>query len=87
LANVHPAEATLGLALDAALPAAAAAVAAEDFAGAMAALARRCGPVDAFFVDVMVNDRDPEIRARRLALLARFRDAVHEVADFSKIEG
>ena len=87
LANVHPAEATLGLALDAALPAAAAAVAAEDFAGAMAALARLCGPVDAFFVDVMVNDRDPEIRARRLALLARFRDAVHEVADFSKIEG
>jgi glycyl-tRNA synthetase beta chain len=87
LADVHPAEAALGSALDAALPAAAAAVAAEDFAGAMAALAGLRGPVDAFFADVMVNDRDPEIRARRLALLARFRDAVHEVADFSKIEG
>jgi glycyl-tRNA synthetase beta chain len=35
----------------------------------------------------MVNDPDPAIRARRLALLARFRDAVHGVADFSKIEG
>jgi glycyl-tRNA synthetase beta chain len=86
-ADVHPAEVALASALDAALPAAAAAVAAEDFAGAMAALAGLRGPVDAFFADVMVNDRDPEIRARRLALLARFRDAVHEVADFSKIEG
>jgi glycyl-tRNA synthetase beta chain len=83
----HPAEGALASALDAALPAAAAAVAAEDFAGAMAALAGLRGPVDAFFADVMVNDRDPEIRARRLALLARFRDAVHEVADFSRIEG
>lgn len=87
LADVHPAEVALVSALDAALPAAAAAVAAEDFAGAMAALAGLRGPVDAFFADVMVNDRDPEIRARRLGLLARFRDAVHEVADFSKIEG
>jgi glycyl-tRNA synthetase beta chain len=86
-ADVNPAEVALGSALDAALPAAAAAVAAEDFARAMAALAGLRGPVDAFFADVMVNDRDPETRARRLALLARFRDAVHEVADFSRIEG
>jgi glycyl-tRNA synthetase beta chain len=35
----------------------------------------------------MVNDPDPGIRARRLALLARFRDAVHGVSDFSKIDG
>ncbi len=86
-ADVNPAEVALGSALDAALPAAAAAVAAEDFARAMAALAGLRGPVDAFFAYVMVNDRDPETRARRLALLARFRDAVHEVADFSRIEG
>jgi glycyl-tRNA synthetase beta chain len=83
----HPAEVALAAALDAALPAAAAAVGAEDFAGAMAALAGLRAPVDAFFADVMVNDPDAAVRSRRLGLLARFRDAVHEVADFSKIEG
>ncbi|MFZ4690821.1 MAG: glycine--tRNA ligase subunit beta, partial [Polymorphobacter sp.] len=82
--SVYPAEAALAAALDAALPAAAAAVAAEDFAGAMTALAGLRAPVDAFFADVMVNDPDPAVRAGRLALLARFRDAVHSVADFSK---
>lgn len=81
------AEAALAAALGAALPAAQAAVAEERFTDAMAALARLRGPVDAFFTDVMVNDPDPAIRARRLALLARFRDAVHGVADFAKIEG
>ena len=78
-------EAALAAALDAALPAAAAAVAAEDFTAAMTALASLRAPVDAFFDTVMVNDPDPHVRARRLALLARFRDAVHTVADFGKI--
>ena len=59
----------------------------ERFTDAMAALASLRGPVVAFFTDVMVNDPDPGIRARRLALLARFRDAVHGVAEFAKIEG
>ena len=81
------AEATLAAALDVALPTATTAVAAERFTDAMAALATLRAPVDAFFEGVMVNDPDPGIRARRLALLARFRDAVHGVADFSKIEG
>jgi len=81
------AEAALADALDAALPTATQAVADEHFTDAMAALASLRAPVDAFFTDVMVNDPDPAIRARRLALLARFRDAVHGVADFSKIEG
>ena len=81
------AEALLAAALDAALPTAKLAVADERFTDAMAALASLRAPVDAFFTDVMVNDPDPAIRARRLALLARFRDAVHGVADFSKIEG
>jgi glycyl-tRNA synthetase beta chain len=84
---VHPAEAALATALDAALPAAAAAVAAEEFGAAMSALAGLRAPVDRFFVDVMVNDPDPAVRADRLALLGRFRDAVHAVADFSKVEG
>ncbi|WP_310495932.1 glycine--tRNA ligase subunit beta [Sandarakinorhabdus sp.] len=81
------AETALAAALDAALPAAATAVAQERFTDAMTALASLRAPVDAFFTDVMVNDPDPGIRARRLALLARFRDAVHGVADFSRIEG
>ena len=74
-------------ALDNAQPHAAEAVEQEDFTGAMAALSTLRGPIDAFFDKVTVNDPDPAVRARRLSLLARFRDAVHAVADFSKIEG
>ncbi len=74
-------------ALNLAEPTAAAAIAAEDFTAAMAALASLRAPIDAFFEGVMVNDPDPEKRAFRLGLLTRFRDAVHQVADFSRIEG
>jgi glycyl-tRNA synthetase beta chain len=81
------AEAALISALDSAEPEARAAVGAEDFEGAMAALATLRAPVDAFFDKVTVNDPDPAKRDARLALLARVRDAVHLVADFSRIEG
>jgi glycyl-tRNA synthetase beta chain len=80
-------ELALLTALDAAEPKAAAALSVEDFEGAMAALASLRAPIDAFFEGVMVNDPDPAKRAFRLGLLARFRDAVTQVADFSKIEG
>jgi glycyl-tRNA synthetase beta chain len=80
-------ELALRTALDAAEPKAAAALSVEDFEGAMAALATLRAPIDAFFEAVMVNDPDQDKRAFRLGLLARFRDAVHQVADFSKIEG
>ena len=53
------------------------AVADEDFTAAMSALATLRGPIDAFFDKVTVNDPDSTIRARRLNLLARFRDTVH----------
>jgi glycyl-tRNA synthetase beta chain len=56
----------------------------------MTALASLRGPIDAFFdkeSGVMVNDDDPAKRAARLDLLAQFRAAVHNVADFSRIEG
>jgi len=85
--TAEPAEADLIAALDAAGPAAADAVANEDFEAAMAALATLRAPIDAFFDAVTVNDTDRAKRAARLALLARVRDAVHTVADFSKIEG
>lgn len=80
-------EAALSAALEAAEPTAALGAEIEDFEGAMAALATLRAPIDAFFESVTVNDADPAKRSARLALLARVRDAVHSVADFSKIAG
>lgn len=59
----------------------------EDFSAAMLALAELRGPVDSFFEDVMVNVDDGKVRANRLALMRRIRDATQTVADFSKIAG
>jgi len=85
--DLEPEEAALIQALDAAEPQASKAVETEDFTGAMRALAQLRRPIDAFFDKVTVNDPDAAKRERRLNLLARFRDAVNRVADFSKIEG
>lgn len=74
-------------ALDAAQPEVTAALAAERFETAMTALAALRAPIDQFFEHVTVNDDNSDKRIARLALLSRFRDAVHQVADFSKIEG
>jgi glycyl-tRNA synthetase beta chain len=63
------------------------AIEAEDFEAAMKAISKLRAPVDAFFEHVTVNDPDPSFRANRLRLLNRIREAVSEVADFSKIEG
>ena len=83
----EPAEKALIDALATAEPQASQAIEKEDFAAAMAALASLRAPIDAFFEEVTVNDSDPDKRAARLDLLAQFRAAVHNVADFSKIEG
>ena len=83
----EPAEKELICALDAAEPKAESALADERFEDAMTALATLRGPIDAFFANVTVNDPDQDKRAARLDLLARFRDAVHRVADFGRIEG
>lgn len=63
------------------------AIAREDFAAAMSALAKLRAPVDSFFDKVTVNADDAATRANRLKLLAQIRAALHEVADFSKVEG
>jgi glycyl-tRNA synthetase beta chain len=63
------------------------ALADEDFEATMRALAKLRAPVDAFLDNVTVNDPDPNMRVNRLRLLNRIREAVAEVADFSKIEG
>jgi len=62
-------------------------IASDDYKAAMAALGRLRAPVDAFFEAVLVNDPDPAVRADRLNLLARLRDTMHLVADFSKVAG
>jgi glycyl-tRNA synthetase beta chain len=82
-----PEEQALAAALDTAVPAAQSRIAAEDFAGAMSALATLRAPVYAFLDGVLVNDPDPQLRTNRLGLLARLRAAMDAVADLSKIEG
>jgi glycyl-tRNA synthetase beta chain len=83
----EPAEKALMDALATAQPEAAKAISDEDFASAMAALATLRAPIDRFFDEVTVNAPEENKRANRLDLLARFRAAVHKVADFSRIEG
>ncbi|MGU3537099.1 glycine--tRNA ligase subunit beta [Methylobacterium sp. A54F] len=83
----QPEERALAASLATAREAASAAVAAEDFEGAMRALSALRAPVDAFFEAVTVNADDPALRANRLALLNALRAATREVADFSRIEG
>jgi glycyl-tRNA synthetase beta chain len=82
-----PEEKALAAALAGARAEAAERVASEDFEGAMRALARLRAPVDDFFLKVTVNADDAELRLNRLRLLGELRDAVHTVADFSKIAG
>jgi glycyl-tRNA synthetase beta chain len=53
----------------------------------MTALAFLRPPLDAVIDRLTVKQPDAVKRAARLDLLARFRDAVHRVADFSRIEG
>lgn len=86
-ALVEPAEKSLADALMTAEPAARAALEAENFEGAMRALASLRAPVDAFFEAVTVNADDPMLRRNRLVLLSRIRAAVQAVADFDRLEG
>ncbi|MBZ6377237.1 glycine--tRNA ligase subunit beta [Pacificimonas flava] len=85
--EADPAEAHLASVLGDVMLMAENAIRDERFEDAMAALANLRAPIDRFFDQVTVNADDAEKRAHRLALLARIRDAVHQVADFSRIEG
>lgn len=80
-------EKALAVALSQATPKAESAVAAEDYEGAMSALAELRPAVDAFFDKVTVNDPDPALRANRLKLLNQLREATRAVADFGRIAG
>ncbi|PCJ39435.1 MAG: glycine--tRNA ligase subunit beta [Alphaproteobacteria bacterium] len=63
------------------------AIADEKFEEAMVHLATLRPAIDAFFDKVTVNSDDKAERLNRLRLLARIRDTMNRVADFSKIEG
>jgi len=79
-------EKTLAKAINQVKAEASAAVAKEDFAGAMSAMAKLRPAVDAFFDKVKVNDVDAKVRENRLKLLNEIRAATRAVADFSKIQ-
>ncbi|MEL6583931.1 MAG: glycine--tRNA ligase subunit beta [Pseudomonadota bacterium] len=81
------AEASLFTALDSAEPAIEAALKAEDFATAMAEMAKLRAPIDVFFTDVVVNAENQMIRRNRLNLLHRIRAAMRQVAVLERIEG
>jgi len=82
-----PEEKALAKAIDQVKGEAETAVAREDFAAAMSAMAKLRPAVDAFFDKVKVNDDEPDVRENRLKLLNEIRAATRAVADFSKIEG
>jgi glycyl-tRNA synthetase beta chain len=63
------------------------AMAREDYAAAMAAMARLRAPVDEFFEAVLVNAPEAEVRLNRLRLLAQLRRVTATVADFGKVAG
>jgi glycyl-tRNA synthetase beta chain len=79
-------EKALAKAIDEVKAEASAAVAREDFTGAMSALAKLRPAVDAFFDKVKVNDDDAAVRENRLKLLNEIRAATRAVADFTKIQ-
>jgi len=79
-------EKKLAAAIDQVKAEAGAAVAKEDFASAMSAMAKLRPAVDAFFDKVKVNDDDRAVRENRLKLLNEIRAATRAVADFSKIQ-
>ncbi len=82
-----PEEVALFAALDQAEAAIAPAMAAEDFATAMGAMAALRGPIDAFFTAVQINSDNEIVRRNRLNLLSRIRQICLSVADLTKLEG
>ncbi len=82
-----PEEKSLAEAINVAKKDASDAVADENFAAAMSAMAKLRPKVDAFFDKVTVNVDDKALRENRLKLLNEIREATRAVADFSRIEG
>ena len=60
-------------------------IASESYAEAITALAALAAPIDTFFDDVMVMDKDEKIKNNRLGLLKSIDQLVSRIADFTKI--
>ena len=75
-------EAALAAAVEAAEQSVAEALAADDYARALAQLAALRAPIDAFFEATMIMDEDLALRANRLRLLNRFVGVFANLADF-----
>ena len=80
-------EKALFAALDQAEAAITPAMASEDFAAAMAAMAALRAPIDAFFTAVQVNSDNQLVRRNRLNQLHRIRAICGQVADLARIDG
>lgn len=80
-------ERELAVAIAAAKHEAEVAIAQNDFAQAMHAIATLRPLIDAFFDNVTVNVEMSDRRENRLKLLNEFREATRAVADFSKVAG
>ncbi|MBY0396584.1 MAG: glycine--tRNA ligase subunit beta, partial [Thermoleophilia bacterium] len=57
----------------------------RHFAAALAAAEPLAAAVGRFFVDVLVNDEDPGVRARRFALVREAAAVLGGVADFERV--
>lgn len=85
--GTQPQEGVLFGALATAEPLIEKALAGEDYAGAMTALAGLRAPIDAFFDDVIVNSDVAAERENRLGLLIKIRNLAGTIADFDRVEG
>ncbi|WP_455479667.1 glycine--tRNA ligase subunit beta [Bartonella sp. B23] len=60
-------------------------ISAQNVSGALNTLAQLREFIDTFFENVLVNDKNPDVRTNRLALLKRIHSITQAVADFSKL--
>lgn len=82
----EPAEKALGSALQQTLPRVDALLAADDYPGALKALAGLRSQVDAFFDGVMVMCPEPELRQNRLAMLGALDARLGRIADVAALQ-
>ena len=82
---IEPAERGLLREIDSRWPAIETALARGDFAGGVRHLVTFTGPVDRFFVDVLVMSEDPALKEARLTLLTTLRRAILNIADIAEV--
>jgi glycyl-tRNA synthetase beta chain len=81
----EPAEIALAKEIDQRWPKIDQAKSREQYADAMKEIVGLRGPVDRFFVEVLVMAEDPQVRKDRLSLLTMLRDTITQIADISEM--